>query len=355
MRAVRYERFGARPEVCVVPDPSPGPLGAVIEVAATGVCRSDWHAWQGHDTSVGLPHVGGHELAGTVAAVGSSVRNWQIGRRVTVPFVCACGTCAECASGNHQVCPHQTQPGFTHWGSFADLVFVDNADVNLVPLPDSLDAVTAASLGCRYATAFRAVLRQGRVAAGDWVAVHGCGGAGLSAVQIAAAAGARVVAVDVSTAALELARELGAAETVDAAGMAGASDVPGEVASVVADVTGGGAHVSLDCFGSPATCAASVLSLRRRGRHVQVGLMPAGPAPVPMDRVIAWELELAGSHGMQAHEYPTLLAMVAAGRLRPDLLVRRRIRLEDIPDALAAMSVASPSPPAPGVTVALVP
>ncbi|WP_020578576.1 zinc-dependent alcohol dehydrogenase family protein [Actinopolymorpha alba] len=342
MKAVVYDAHGEVPVVRELPDPVPDPAGAVIRVEATGVCRSDWHAWMGHD-QVPLPHVGGHEFAGVVTAVGPLVGGWQPGQRVTAPFVCACGTCEECASGNQQVCERQTQPGFTYGGSFAEYVAIDHADVNLVLLPDALDFVTASALGCRFGTAFRAVLRQGRVAAGEWVAVHGCGGAGLSAVMIAAAAGARVVAVDIAPAALELAREFGAVATVDAS-------VDGDPAAVVRDLTGGGAHVSLDCLGLPDTCAASVSSLRRRGRHVQVGLMPLGPAPVPMDRVIAFELELLGSHGLQAYEYPTMLGMVESGLLRPDLLVRQRIGLDGIPAALVAMG--SPSR-APGITVAV--
>lgn len=346
MKALLYEEFGQRPELRTVPDPAPAPAGAVIEVAATGLCRSDWHAWQGHDSGVRLPHVGGHEFAGTVTAVGPDVRGTWLGKRVTVPFVCGCGTCAECRTGNQQVCERQTQPGFSHWGSFAEYVAVDHADANLVPLPDSVDPATAASLGCRFGTAFRATLRQGRVSAGEYVAVHGCGGAGLSAVMIAVASGACVVAVDISPGALELARELGAAETLDASG------VP-DVGAAVAELTGGGAHVSLDCLGLPQTCAASVRSLRRRGRHVQVGLMPPeqGAPVVPMDRVVAYELELLGSHGIQAHEYPEMLALVTSGALRPERLLRRRIGLPEAPAALAEMD--APAPGVPGVTVIL--
>jgi D-arabinose 1-dehydrogenase-like Zn-dependent alcohol dehydrogenase len=205
--AVVYEAFGDAPAVRTVADPTPAPHGAVIAVEATGLCRSDWHGWMGHDPDIRrFPHVPGHELAGVVAAVGADVTRWAPGDRVTVPFVCACGTCAQCAAGDHQICDRQTQPGFTHWGSFAELTAIDWADVNLVALPDELDADTAAALGCRFATAYRAVLQVGRVRAGEWVAVHGCGGVGLSAVMIAVAAGARVVAVDVSEPALRAAR-----------------------------------------------------------------------------------------------------------------------------------------------------
>ncbi|MFJ7771593.1 zinc-dependent alcohol dehydrogenase family protein [Streptomyces sp. NPDC097107] len=342
MRAVVFERFGEPAEVREVPDPQPAPHGVVVRVEATGLCRSDWHGWQGHDADIELPHVPGHELAGAVAAVGDRVTGWRPGDRVTVPFVCACGSCGACAAGDQQVCERQTQPGFTHWGSFAEFVALDHADVNLVAVPEGMSYATAASLGCRFATAFRAVVQQGRLAAGERVAVHGCGGVGLSAVMIAAAAGARVVAVDVSPRALELARAFGAAECVDAA------RTP-DTAAAVRDLTGGGAHLSLDALGSPVTCAASVNGLRRRGRHVQVGLLPSpdGTTPVPMARAVALELELLGSHGMAAHTYPPMLELVRTGALRPDLLVTSTIGLDEVPAALAAMGAA----PGAGVTV----
>ncbi|MEV0931342.1 zinc-dependent alcohol dehydrogenase family protein [Streptomyces phaeochromogenes] len=342
MRAVVFEQYGESAEVRDVPDPTPAPHGVVVRVEATGLCRSDWHGWQGHDPDIALPHVPGHELAGTVEAVGGLVTGWRPGDRVTVPFVCACGSCASCAAGDQQVCERQTQPGFTHWGSFAEFVALDHADVNLVAVADELSFGTAASLGCRFATAFRAVVAQGRVAPGEWVAVYGCGGVGLSAVMIAAAAGARVVAVDLSPRALELARQFGAAECVEASRDAR----PEETAEAVRELTGGGAHLSLDALGSPATCAASVGGLRRRGRHVQVGLLPQDPT-LPMSRVIGLELELLGSHGMPAHAYPPMLESVRAGVLRPDLLVTSTIPLDAAPAALAAMGTA----PGAGVTI----
>jgi D-arabinose 1-dehydrogenase-like Zn-dependent alcohol dehydrogenase len=323
-----FDSFAGPLSVREVPAPDPAPGGVVVQVGASGLCRSDWHAWQGHDPDVVLPHVPGHELAGTVAAVGAGVRLWRVGDRVTVPFVNACGRCAQCAAGEQQVCTRQTQPGFTHWGSLAEFVALDAADVNLVAVPGELDLATAAALGCRYATAFRAVAQIGRVQPGEWVAVQGCGGVGLSAVQIAVAAGARVVAVDVAPGALDLARALGAEHTVD-----GGADVP----AAVAELTGGGAHVSIDALGAPATCANSIRSLRPRGRHVQVGLLPPeqGRAEVPMERVIALELQVLGSHGMAAHAYPELLGLIVAGRLDPRRLVTRELPLDDAPSALA--------------------
>lgn len=342
MRAVVFTEFGGPLTVTDIEAPTPTPHGAVIEVRATGVCRSDWHGWQGHDPDVHVPHVPGHELAGVVVTVGDEVAGWRPGDRVTVPFVCACGTCEACTAGEHQVCENQTQPGFTHHGSFAEFVRIDHADVNLVRLPDDLDFIAAAALGCRFATAFRAVCAHGQVTTGQWVAVHGCGGVGLSAVMIASALGARVVAIDVSDAALALARELGAVATIDS------HEVP-DVGARVVELTGGGAHVSIDAFGSEATCTASIESLRRRGRHVQVGLLPEalGRPHVPMARVVWMELSIHGSHGMAAHEYGPMLDMVANGTLRPDLLVTDVIGLDGAPAALAAMSGAT----APGTRV----
>ena len=339
MRALVFEAFGGPLEVRTVADPAVPDGGVVVRVGATGVCRSDWHGWQGHDDDVRLPHVPGHELAGTVEAVGAGVRRWRAGDRVTVPFVCACGRCASCAGGDHQVCEAQTQPGFTHWGSFAELVALEAADVNLVALPDALSFGVAASLGCRFTTAFRAVAQVGRVRAGEWVAVHGCGGVGLSAVQVAVAAGAQVVAVDVSPGALELASSFGASVVVDAR--------TSDVVEAVRAATGGGAALSLDALGSATTCVDSVLCLRRRGRHVQVGLLPPaqGRPLVPMERVVALELEVLGSHGMAAHAFPAMLDLVAAGRLRPDLLVTREVGLDEAGAALAEVGRT------PGITV----
>jgi alcohol dehydrogenase len=330
MKAVYYDEFAKPPRIAEVADPAPSARGVVIEVQATGVCRSDWHGWMGHDPDIVLPHVPGHELAGVVSAVGKEVRRWKKGDRVTVPFVSGCGDCPECESGNPQVCRNQFQPGFTAWGSFAEYVALDYADLNLVALPEWLDSATAACLGCRFATSFRAVVDQGRVKSGEWVAVHGCGGVGLSAIMIATALGAKVVAVDIDQPKLELAREMGARETVDGFSVA---DVP----SAIHDITRGGAHLSVDALGHPTTCANSIFSLRRRGRHVQVGLLWEG-ATLPMSRIVAHELEVLGSHGIQASRYGALLEMIQGGTLDPKQLIGRRISLEEAPEALVDMA-----------------
>ncbi|SMO68780.1 alcohol dehydrogenase [Thalassovita litoralis] len=331
MKAVLFEKFAEAPKLVNLDDPTPDVDGVVIKVQATGVCRSDWHGWMGHDSDIELPHVPGHELAGIVEAVGKNVRNWKPGDRVTVPFISGCGSCPECHAGHQQVCHNQEQPGFTHWGSFAEYVAIHQADLNLVALPEDMDFATAASLGCRFATSFRAVVDQGRVGAGQWVAVHGCGGVGLSAVMIANAVGANVIAVDIDDRKLSLAKELGAVATINGAA--------GDVAEAVIELTRGGAHVSLDALGHPVTCFNSILNLRPRGKHVQVGLMLGEhmTPQVPMAKVIGKELEILGSHGMQAHRYGAMLDMIASGKLSPDRLVGDRINIAQAPKALMDM------------------
>ncbi|MGY3565810.1 zinc-binding dehydrogenase [Sinomonas sp. RB5] len=296
--------------------------GVVVAVAATGLCRSDWHAWAGHD-DVALPHVPGHEFAGVIAAVGPGVTTWTVGDRVTAPFVEGCGTCEWCLSGNAQVCPDQEQPGFTHWGSFAERVVVHAADTNLVAIPEGVDFEAAASLGCRFATAFRALTSRAHLAAGEWLTVVGAGGVGLSAVMIAKALGAHVIAVDRNAGALAAATALGADHVL----LADGSDVPARVAAL----THGGSQVSVDAVGSEQTCADALLSLRRRGRHVQIGLLPpvGGDPRVPMARVIAWELDVFGSHGMAAADYPAMLDLIASGALRPQELIERVIGFDE--------------------------
>jgi alcohol dehydrogenase len=332
MRAAVYEEFRKPLTIQNLPDPSPTEHGVVIQVKATGLCLSDWHGWMGHDPDITLPHVPGHELAGTIEAIGKNVTRWKVGDRVTLPFVCGCGTCPQCDSGNHQVCDHQFQPGFTHWGSFAEYVAIDYADVNLVSLPDEIDYVTAASLGCRFVTSFRAIVDQGKVSAGQWVAVHGCGGVGLSAIMIANALGANVVAIDITDEKLDFARSIGAIATINAVKTK-------DVVENIIDITKGGAHISIDALGSPVTCFNSVANLRKRGKHVQVGLMVGDhnhPA-VPMDKIIANELEILGSHGMQAHKYSSLLAMIKAGKLFPEKLIKKTISLEESLEKLISM------------------
>ncbi|MCI2956948.1 alcohol dehydrogenase catalytic domain-containing protein [Agromyces atrinae] len=337
MLAVVYDAFGETPELRSIATPTPSPRGVVVRVEATGLCRSDWHGWSGHDSDIRLPHVPGHELVGRVAAVGAEVERFAVGDRVTTPFVCACGRCDECRAGDGQVCRNQTQPGFTHAGSYAEFVALHDADVNLITVPDDLDAGAAALLGCRFATSYRGLVHRARVERGEYVVVFGCGGVGRSAVMIAAALGAHVVAVDIDAGARAAALAAGAVAAVD-------PRAETDLVARLRELTDGGAHVTVEALGLASTTDAALRTLRRRGRHVQIGLFPADPV-VPLGVVIAGELDVFGSHGMPAADYPELLDLVASGALRPESIIERRIPLAEAPAALVAL------PESPGVTL----
>jgi alcohol dehydrogenase len=338
MKAIYFSEFKGPLTVKDIPMPQPTDAGVVIKVEATGLCRSDWHAWMGHDSDIVLPHVPGHELAGVISEIGSAVTKFKVGDRVTVPFVCGCGNCQYCLRGDAQVCPTQTQPGFTGFGSFAEYVAINNADFNLVTIPAEVSFAAAAALGCRFATSYRGLIKRAKVQSGETVAIFGCGGVGLSAIMIAKAQGAKVYAIDINAAALVIARSLGA-ETINS-----------KTTDPVAFLQNlGGAHVAVDALGSQQTASASVLSLARRGRHLQLGLLlnTTGLTEMPMARVIAWELDLLGSHGMAARDYPEMLALVASGVLKPETLITREVDLIEGAKALAQLD----SQPFGGITV----
>lgn len=336
MRAIQYDAPRAPARLVHVDRPSCPPHGAVVEVHATGVCRSDWHAWVGHDTTIRHPHVPGHEFAGVVVQVGEEVDDTWVGRRVTAPFCCGCGRCDRCQDGLQNLCRHEYQPGFDGWGSFAEQVVVPWATVNLVALPDAIATEQAAALGCRFMTAYAGLVDRAAVRPGESVVVYGCGGVGLSAVMIAAAAGAQVIAVDVDDEKLDWARRFGASQVVDA-----------RTCDPVTEVVGGsdgGTHVSVDALGSPETCGNAIRSLRPRGRHVQLGLLlgDAARPPVPMFEVVKRELTVLGGHGMAARRYPEMLRFVAERSLPLGDLIGERRALADADDALRAMERFAP-------------
>ena len=323
MKAAIYHQFQKEIKIENLPDPIPENGEVIIRVKATGICRSDWHGWMGHDSDVQLPHVPGHELAGVVVEVGKGIKNWKRGDRVTIPFCVGCGHCPQCNSGNQQICDNYFQPGFTGWGSFAEFVKIKYADHNLVRLPDDMEFTTAAVLGCRFITSFRGVVEQGRVRGGEWVAVHGCGGVGLSAIMIATAFGAQVIAVDIDEEKLLFAKSIGAVTGINA------KLIP-NIPEAIKEISKGGVHLSIDALGNKEVFYNSILSLRKRGRHIQLGLMAGKESdpPIPMSAVIANELEIIGSHGMQAHQYPPMLEMIKHGKLNPQKMIGEKVSLE---------------------------
>jgi alcohol dehydrogenase len=338
MRAAILREYGEPLEITETPAPEPGPDGAVVAVEACGLCRSDYHAWQGHgewnDDKVPRGQVLGHEPAGEVLAVGDEVDRFAEGDRVVVPFSLGDGSCPNCLSGHGNVCRDGLALGFESEapGAFAEQVPVPAAEYNLVRLPDDLSARDAAVLGCRYVTAYHALADRAALAGGDWLAVHGCGGVGLSAVQLGRALGARVIAVDPNEHARERAEALGATETVD----------PSEVDPVEAirERTGGGADVSVDALGIAETCRNSVRCLRERGTHAQIGLTTdkeRGEVSLPTDWMTRWEITFVGSRGIPPTRYEALFDLIDASDVDPGALVARELALGEVSDRLAAM------------------
>jgi alcohol dehydrogenase len=340
MRAAVFDSVGEPLAIENVETPSPTPGGAVIETEACGVCRSDWHAWQGHWDWLNLePSSGqifGHEPAGRVIEVGDEVEDVREGDHVAVPFNFADGQCPECMTGHSNVCENITPLGFTKraQGAFAEQVKVPNADFNLVPLPDNVTSKDMAGLGCRFVTSFHALAHVAPVSAGDWVAVHGCGGIGLSAVHIADALGANVIAVDISDEKLSKAAKLGATDGINA------SDTENVVHAIHA-LTGGGADISLDALGHAETSRNSIHCLRRRGDHVQIGLTSGeeqGNINLPTDKMVLQEKTFHGSAGMPTTSYDEIFNMVSHGELDPGKIISRSIPLEDVSQTLESMT-----------------
>lgn len=323
MKAAVYNTFNGAIEIKQVDDPAVTETEAIIEVKASGICRSDWHGWKGHDPDIQLPHVPGHEFSGIVKEVGSKVTLFQIGDRVTVPFCCGCSTCPQCMKGNQHICDQHFQPGFTHWGSFAQYVQIKNADFNLVKLPSSIDFVSAAGLGCRFITAFHGIVNQGKVDNSMFVAIHGCGGVGLSAIMIAAVYGAKVIAIDINEENLQKAKSFGVEYTINACRE--------EVVDKVREITNGGANLSMDALGSHETSINSINCLAKKGKHIQVGILGSeNTIIVSTADLIAKEIELIGSHGMPLANYNTIFDLITNKKIDLSLLIDRTVKLEDV-------------------------
>jgi alcohol dehydrogenase len=340
MQAARLKEYKEPLVIEEIDRPEPEPDGAVARVDGCGVCRSDWHAWQGDWGWFGYcpdpPHTLGHEPTGTVVKVGDEVEQISEGDSIAIPFNFACGECEQCRNGHENICENHIGLGFMNEapGAFAEEVHIPNADINAVPLPDEIDTETAASIGCRFMTSYHGMAHQGRVGRGQDVVIHGLGGVGLSAVQIADALGANVIGVDLQDAKLDKAESLGAVDTVNA-------EEVDDPAKEVRDMTDGGADVSVDALGIATTAQNAVNSLGKGGRHVQIGLTTsdeAGMIPLPTDEFVAKEIEFVGSLGLQPSRYPEMLNMIKTGKLDPTELVSETIDIHQIPDRLDAMS-----------------
>jgi D-arabinose 1-dehydrogenase-like Zn-dependent alcohol dehydrogenase len=327
-------------DVAQVPDPVATEGAVVLRVIACGVCRSDWHVWSGADPAP-LPLVLGHEFCGEVVSVGAGVTRWQVGDKVIAPFILACGTCSTCQSGAQTICDAQVLPGFNAPGAYAEYVAVPFADTNLSALPEGLDPAVAAAMGCRITTAWSALTGRAQLRPGEWLAVFGCGGVGLSAVMLGKALGARVIAVDVVPEKLDHALANGADYTVNAR-----REDPSEA---IKDYTQGGAQVVVEALGIPETTSAAMTSLAKLGRMVQIG-MPTGEhaqQTLPWSALYSGQLAIFGSRGMEGRRYPALFSFLSASGLDLAPLIARRISLKDVTAELAAFDAPAP----PGVAV----
>lgn len=329
MLAAVMEEIGKPLVVKDMPDPELTPEGVIIKVEANGICRSDWHLWNGHFDWLGLkvsaPHIFGHELSGVIVEVGANVKNFKKNDRVVVPVCCGEAVCEMCRGGHPHLCENPNNPGVHYPGGFGEYVHVSFADFNLSLLPENVGFIEAAAMGCRFATAFHGILDRAKVQGGEWVSVVGCGGLGLAAVQISAALGANVIAVDIDEEKLKFAEQCGAVAKVNAK----KENVP----EAVREITKGGAHVSIDALGISDTSQASVMSLRKRGRHLQLGLTTEkeqGFISLPMDLITAIEADILGSYGSPSYRYADMLDMVDKGILQPRKLITGTISVHEI-------------------------
>ena len=340
MRAAVLEEYGEPLVVQERENPQASTDEVVVELDAAGICRSDWHAWQGDwgwlDAKPPKGQILGHEPAGTVVEVGNDVEEFREGDEVAVPFNLADGACPRCHSDQSHMCENGVTPGFSPevQGAFAEEMRVPHADFNLTHLPENTSARGMAGLGCRFMTAYHALVHRADAQVGDSIAVHGCGGIGLSAIHIADAMGLDIIAVDIDDEPLERARSLGADATVNASDV---EDVPG----TVKDITDGGAEFAVDALGIAETCRNAVLSLDTFGTHIQIGLTTEeekGIVGLPVDLITGQELEFIGSKGMQPSRYDELVRMVEKGRLDPTRVISQTVALDDAPDVLEAMT-----------------
>jgi propanol-preferring alcohol dehydrogenase len=325
MRAVRYVGPRQKFELRAVAVPTPGAGQARVRIAACGVCRTELHL---RDGLLDLGRRGftvGHEIAGTIDAVGAGVGADRVGARVVVYYYEGCGTCRYCRAGDEQLCPQPlAQPGFTTDGGYADYIVV--RATNCVPLPDGLELAHAAPLGCAGSTAVHAG-KMASVAPGEWAVVHGFGGVGLALMQYAAAAGARTIAIGLGAEKMALATRLGATAVIDAA-------ADSDVAAQVAAITGEGADVVFELVGTTESMRRGASMLRRRGRLVMVGYTAETFQIHPVELIVR-ELHVMGSVGSTLQDLHDAVTLVASGAITP--FVDRTLPLADFEAALDAV------------------
>ena len=325
MKAAVFREAGEPLTVEEIPTPAPGPGEALVAVAGCGMCHTDLHYLDhGVKPFKTPPLVLGHEIAGTVAAVGAGVTGRAPADRVLIPSVFGCGRCEFCRHGRENLCVEMIMLGNNIDGGFAEYTVAPARE--LIPVPASLPLEKACVIADALSTPYHAVRNRARVRVGETVAVVGCGGVGLNVVQCAVAAGARVIALDLNDARLALADRLGAFATLNPTSV----DRPDKK---VRELTGGGPEVVFEAIGKPQTMELGYSMLHKGGRMCVIGYS-AEPVTLSAARLMYYELEVMGSVGCGAGDYHDILALVAAGRLTLDPIVSGTIPLADINEGL---------------------
>lgn len=298
--------------------PEPGPDDALVRVMAAGICHSDAHYRAGKSRVEPLPLTLGHEVAGVVEKVGSSVSKFKSGDRVCLHYLATCGKCDYCEEGNEQFCGTGKMIGKYRDGGYAEFILMPAR--SLFHLPDEIPFEQGAILMCSSATSMHA-LNKARLKAGETVAVFGVGGLGLSAIQLAKAFGAgQVFAVDINGAKLAMANDMGAV-AIDAANV----DPVKELKRLT---NGRGADVALELIGLPLTMRQTVQSLAIQGRAALVGITDKTFEIAPYEEVLNREAEIIGVSDHLASELPLLIEWVRQGKLNLSNIVTSTIPLD---------------------------
>lgn len=309
-----------------IPEPQPGEI--LVKVAACGLCHTDLH-YIDHDvpTFHKPPLVLGHEASGWIEAVGMNVDRWKKGDRVLIPALLTCGACEACRRGRENICERGIMPGNHINGAYAEYLCVPEKDA--LALPDDLPLQEACLIADAVSTPYHAVVNRGEVRAGERVVVFGCGGVGINVVQIAAASGAQVWAVDMHRSRLNLAMQFGANHVVDASATA-------DVAKTLRKQTGGGADVAFEVIGNPNTMRQAFDSLHRGGRLVVVGYSEHD-VTFSAAKLMFNEMEVRGSLGCRPVDYPRIIELARRGAIAVEPLVTGRFSLDDINLGLDAL------------------
>ena len=307
-----------------VPTPEPGAGEVLVKVAACGLCHTDLHYTDhGVPTFKPPPMILGHEISGTIAKTGPSVEGWQPGARVLLPAVFGCGECAMCRTGRENICEQMVMFGNNVDGGYAEYVLAPAKDV--FALPEEIPLVEGAIIADAITTPYHAVVNRGRVKPGDQVVVFGCGGIGLNVVQMAAALGANVIAVDILDEKLDWAKKFGAGAVVN-------SSKVERVDKEIRILTGGGADIGFEAIGNPAVQEETFASIRTGGRFVVVGFA-SKPMTLNTGKVMYREMEIIGSLGCRAVDYPRVLDLARQGKIQVKEMVTARFPLDDINQA----------------------